>query len=56
MTKSTISQAGGSITENKPLFFGLIFLVLLIIYFIVAYFVCALPSPFQKDECGEESS
>lgn len=55
MAKPTLSQAGGNITENKPLFFGLIFLVLLIIYFIAAYFFC-FPSFFHKAECDEESS
>ena len=55
MAKPTLSQAGGSIMENKPLFFGLIFLALLIIYFIVAYFWCALPTFFQKAECEESS-
>jgi hypothetical protein len=54
MPKSTLSQAGGSIMENKPLFFGLIFLVLLIIYLIVAHIMCLPGKMFG--ECPEDSS
>lgn len=57
MAKPTISQAGGSIMENKPLFFGLIFLVLVIIYLIAAHFICALPGGFfRSDEACEDDS
>ena len=55
MAKPTITQTGGSITENKPLFFGLIFLVLVILYLILAYFMC-WPSFFHQDECEEGES
>ena len=55
MVKSTINQAGGSIMENKPLLIGLSVLALIIIYLIAAYFMCGLPTFFQKDECDESS-
>jgi hypothetical protein len=54
MAKPTISQAGGSIMENKPLLFGLIFLVLLIIYFTLAHF-CYVPGKIFGEACEEDS-
>lgn len=55
MAKPTISQAGGSITENKPLFFGLIFLVLVILYLIAAHVMCLPGAFFAECEEGESS-
>lgn len=55
MAKPTIKQTGGSIMENKPLFFGLIFLVLVILYLLIAHFMC-LPGAFFNSECDEDSS
>lgn len=55
MPKATLSQAGGSIMENKPLFFGLIFLVLVLIYLAIAHFMC-LPGAFFNSECSEDKS
>ena len=54
MVKSTINQAGGSIMENKPLLIGLSVLALIIIYFIVAHFMCLPGHPFNS-ECDESS-
>ena len=53
MAKPSVTQLGGGITDNKPLFFGLIFLVLVIIYLLVEYFACVPFGFFGK--CDDES-
>ena len=55
MPKSTISQAGGFLPEDPMMKGAILLVILIVLYFIIAGFVCGMPTFLRFVECEEDS-